>query len=196
MEASSPAWEKLLDGRFDSKHPGRTLWNLFSDQRGRVSGAVALYVVKQSPASLLPLAVGMIVDQLTNGGDGAFRKILLIAAGYFLLLLQNPLVHTSFVRLMSGALRHMQFNLRSALVERLQQLSITFYEEKQTSALQTKILRDVDAIDGLCRHLMHTGLNGLLVITYVAVIALVKQPLLALYFLVTVPAGVALAEIV
>jgi ATP-binding cassette, subfamily B, bacterial len=195
VEVSPSAWEKLLDGRFDSKHPGRTLWNLFSDQRGRVAGAVALYVVKQSPASLLPLAVGMIVDQLTRGGDGAFRKILLIAAGYFLLLLQNPLVHTSFVRLMSGALRHMQFNLRSALVERLQQLSITFYEERQTSALQTKLLRDVDAIDGLCRHLMHTGLNGLLVITYVAIIALVKQPLLALYFLVTVPAGVALLKL-
>lgn len=195
VETAPQAWEKLLDGRFDSKHPARTLWSLFSDQRGRVAGAVALYVIKQSPASLLPLAVGMIVDTLTRGGDGSFRKILLIAAGYFVLLLQNPLAHTSFVRLMSGALRHMQFNLRSALVERLQQLSVTFYEEKQSSALQTKILRDVDAVDGLCRHLMHTGLNGLLVIAYVAVIALVKQPLLALYFLVTVPAGVTLLKL-
>ncbi len=189
------AWEKLLAGRFDSRHPRRTLWNLFADQRGRVAGAVTLYVIKQTPASLLPLAVGMIVDALTTGGPGAFRRILWIAGAYFLLLLQNPLVHTSFVRLMSGALRHMQFNLRSALVERLQQLSITFYEEKQASALQTKLLRDVDAIDGLCRHLLHTGLNGLLVITYVTVIALVKQPLLAVYFLVTVPAGVALLKL-
>jgi ATP-binding cassette subfamily B protein len=195
VDAASPAWEKLLDGRFDSKRPGRTLWNLFADQRRRVWGAVALYVVKQSPASLLPLAVGLIVDALTPVKPGSFHKILLIAAGYFVLLLQNPLVHTSFVRLMSGALRHMQFNLRSALVERLQQLSITFFEEKQSSALQTKILRDVDAIDGLCRHLMHTGLNGLLVIVYVAVIALIKQPLLAVYFLVTVPAGVALLKL-
>jgi ATP-binding cassette subfamily B protein len=193
--AHSAPWENLLDGRFDSKHPRRTLWNLFSDQRGRVFGAVALFVVKQTPASLMPLAVGMIVDALTTGGAGAFRKILFIAGVYFLLLLQNPFVHTAFVRLMSGALRHMQFNLRSALVERLQQLSITFYEEKQSSALQTKLLRDVDAIDGLCRHLMNTGLNGLLVITYVTVIALVKQPLLAVYFLVTVPAGVALLKL-
>jgi ATP-binding cassette subfamily B protein len=187
------AWEKLLDGRFDSKHPRRTLWSLFADQHGRVFGAAALYIIKQSPASLLPLAVGMIVDVLTTGG--AFSRILWIALGYFLLLLQNPLVHTSFVRLMSGALRQMQFNLRSALVGRLQELSLSFYEEKPAGALQTKLLRDVDAIDGLCRHLMHTGLNGVLVITYVTIIALVKQPLLALYFLVTVPAGVALLKL-
>ena len=193
--ASGAPWEKLLDGRFNSRQPRRTLWHLFSDQRGRVFGAVTLYVIKQTPASLMPLAVGMIVDALTAGGGDAFRKILFIAAAYFLLLLQNPFVHTAFVRLMSGALRHMQFNLRSALVERLQQLSITFYEEKQSSALQTKLLRDVDAIDGLCRHLLHTGLNGLLVILYVTVIALVKQPLLAQYFLVTVPAGVALLKL-
>ena len=197
MNFAAPAapWEKLLDGRFDSKHPRRTLWGLFSDQHGRVAAAVALYIIKQSPGSLLPLAVGLIVDALTQGGDGAFQKILWVAGIYFLLLLQNPFVHTAFVRLMSGSLRHMQFNLRSALVERLQQLAITFFEEKQSSALQTKILRDADAIDGLCRHLLNTGLNGLLVISYVTIIALVKQPLLALYFLVTVPAGVALLKL-
>jgi hypothetical protein len=89
VETVPPAWEKLLDGRFDSKHPGRTLWKLFSDQRGRVVGAITLYIIKQSPASLLPLAVGMIVDTLTKGGEGAFRRILVIAACYFLLLLQK-----------------------------------------------------------------------------------------------------------
>src|SRR5215469_17146979 len=163
-ETPEAPWEDLLDGCFDSKRPGRTLWGLFADQRRRVCLAVLLYIVKQSPASLLPLVVGMIVDTLTRGGGTAFTRVLWIAGVYFLLLLQNPLMHTWFVRLMSGALRRMQYNLRSALVERLQQLSFSYHEEKQSSALQTKILRDVDAIDALCRHLMHTGLNGLLVI--------------------------------
>ncbi len=96
---------------------------------------------------------------------------------------------------MSTALRHMQFNLRSALVERLHQLSISYYEEKQAGALQAKLVRDVDAIDGLCRHLMNTGLNGILIILYVTIIALAKQPFLALYFLITVPAGVVLLKL-
>lgn len=195
MKPNEAPWEQLLDGRFNSKQPVRTLWRLFADQRLKVFGTLALYIVKQSPASLLPLAIGMIIDALTPLREDSFRRVMWIAGGYFLLLLQNPFVHTAFVRLMSGLLRHMQFVLRSALIERLQQLAVTFYEEKQTSALQTKILRDVDAIDGLCRHLLHTGLNGLLVIIYVTIIALIRQPILALYFLLTVPAGIALLKL-
>ena len=194
-ERSSSSWEPLLHGRFDSTQPGRTLWHLFADQRGKVFGAAALFVVKQSPASLMPFAVGLIVDALTPVTAGSFHRILWIAGIYLLLLAQNPLLHTLFARMMSGLLRHMQFNLRSALVERLQQLAMTFHEEKQSSALQTKILRDVDAIDNLCRYLFLNGLNGLLVIVYVTVIALARQPILALYFLLTVPAGIALLKL-
>jgi len=192
---SPSSWDALLDGRFDSSHPGRTLWKLFADQRGKVFGSIALFIVKQSPASLMPLAVGMIVDALTPLRDGSFRRVLWIAGGYLFLLAQNPLLHTVFARMMSGILRRMQFILRSGLVERLQQLAMTFHEEKQSSALQTKILRDVDAIDTLCRYLVLNGLNGLLVIVYVTIIALVRQPVLALYFLLTVPAGIALLKL-
>ena len=68
------AWEHLLDGRFKARHPRRALWELFSDQRGRVWGAVLLFCIKQTPASLMPLVVGLIIDVLTRGG--AFSRIL------------------------------------------------------------------------------------------------------------------------
>ena len=86
--AKKDPWDSILDGRFDSKRPGRTLWRLFSDQRGRVWTAVILYVIKQAPASLMPLAVGMIVDALTSARQDAFRRVLWIAGGYLLLSLR------------------------------------------------------------------------------------------------------------
>ena len=135
---SEAPWDALLDGRFDSSQPGRTLWRLFADQRGRVVWAVTLFVIKQSPASLMPFAVGMIVDALTPLKDGSFSRVLWIAGIYLLLLAQNPLLHTGFSRLMSGMLRRMQFNLRSALVERLQQLAVTFHEESRRARSRPK----------------------------------------------------------
>ncbi len=100
------------------------------------------------------MAVGMIVDALTKGGEGAFRKILWIAGAYFLLLLQNPLVHTSFVRLMSTALRHMQFNLHPAhWWNGCTNCPSAITRKNRPGSLQAKLMRDVDAIDGLYRHL-------------------------------------------
>ena len=188
-------WDALLDGRFDSAHPLRTLWRLFEGHRKKALAAILLFVIKQSPASLMPLVVGMVVDALTPVTETSFRRVLWVAGGYLLLLAQNPLLHTAFSRIMSGLLRDMQFRLRSALVERLQQLSISFHETNQSSALQTKILRDVDAIDSLCRYLFMNGLNGLLIVLYVGAIAATRQPLIAFYFLLTAPAGVILLKI-
>jgi len=188
-------WDRLLDGRFRSKHPGRTLWSLFSGQYPAVFSALALYVLKQAPTSLLPLIVGIIIDSLSPVREGAWHRVVKVSGIYVALLACYPFIHALFIRLMSRVLRQMQFLLRSALVERLQQLAVTFYDANQSGALQSKILRDVDSIDGLCRNLLHNGLNGVLVIVYVTCIALAKQPLLALYFLVTVPAGVGLLKI-
>ena len=196
IEPGSTRSEDFLpERRFDSAHPLRTLWRLFDGQRKKALGAVLLFVIKQSPASLMPLAVGMIVDALTPVTESSMRRVLWVAGGFLLLLAQNPLLHTAFSRIMSSLLRDMQCRLRSALVERLQQLAISFHEENQSSALQTKILRDVDAIDNLCRYLFMNGLNGVLIVVYVGVIALVRQPIIAFYFLLTVPAGIILLKI-
>ncbi len=102
MKSFAAPWEHLLDGRFDSKRPTRTLWRLFADQRGRVGAAIAFYIIKQSPMSLLPLAIGMVVDSLTPLREDSFRRVLWISGGYLFLLAQNPFVHTAFVRLMRG----------------------------------------------------------------------------------------------
>ncbi|MEI6193992.1 MAG: hypothetical protein WCS42_06645, partial [Verrucomicrobiota bacterium] len=107
MKKKSNPWDALLDGRFDSAQPGRTLWRLFADQRGKVFGAVTLFIIKQSPASLMPLAVGLIIDALTPLRDNSFRRVLWIAGAYLLLLALNPLFHTAFARMMSGMLRRM-----------------------------------------------------------------------------------------
>ncbi len=63
-------------------YPAR-VWNVFSDQHGRVLGAIALYVVKQLTASLLALAVGTIVPVPTKRGEdqsSGFRTSILLPA--------------------------------------------------------------------------------------------------------------------
>ncbi len=89
-ERSSAPWGTLLDGRFDSTRPGRTLWRLFADQRGKVFGAVALFVIKQSPASLMPFAERLIQDALAWLNKG--RTTLIVAHRFSTIRLADRIV--------------------------------------------------------------------------------------------------------
>lgn len=185
-----------MDGRFDSKRPLRTLWALCAEERGDLAHAVFFFIVKTAPMWALPWATGAIIDQITPPHTAqALSTLGWVTAFFVVLILQNLITHALFVRYLSRAMRKLTFLLRSALVERMQQLSFSFIEESQSGVLQTKILRDVDNLDGLYRQLFHNGLNAILVIIAAVGISLATQPVMTLYFAVTVPVGIGLLRI-
>jgi len=194
--ARQTPWTGYLEGRFDARHPRRTLLRLLMDQRRDLGAAAFYYVVKQAPTWALPLATGAIIDALTPPRSHDAGQIVLIVLGVFVaVLIQNIVTHGFFVKRMSRALRQLAFLLRSSLVERVQQLSFSFLDDTQTGVLQSKLFRDVENIEGLCRQLFHNGLNAILVIVAAVAISLSVQPLMTLYFAITVPVGILLLQI-
>jgi len=194
--ARQTPWTGYLEGRFDARHPRRTLLRLLMDQKRDLGAAAFYYVVKQAPAWALPLATGAIIDALTPPRTADAGQIVLIVLGVFVaVLIQNIVTHGFFVKRMSRALRQLAFLLRSSLVERVQQLSFSFLDDTQTGVLQSKLFRDVENIEGLCRQLFHNGLNAILVIVAAVAISLSVQPLMTLYFAITVPVGIGLLQI-
>ena len=189
-------WTDYLDGRFDASRPRVTLWRLLADQRRHLLAATVYYIIKQAPGWALPLATGAIIDALTPPRTAQAGQTVLIVLGVFTaVLLQNIVLHGFFVKHMSTALRQLTFLLRSSLVERVQQLSFSFLDETQSGVLQSKLFRDVENIESLCRQLFHNGLNATLVIVAAVAISLSVQPMMTLYFAITVPVGIGLLQI-
>jgi ATP-binding cassette subfamily B protein len=58
--------------------------------------------------------------------------------------LQNWPANIIYVKFQSRAIREVENRLRSALVERMQQLSMGFYLRTNVGILQTKVVRDVE----------------------------------------------------
>lgn len=59
-------------------------------------------------------------------------------------------LYTSYKSL---ATRYAETGLRKALIRKLQQLSISYHVETQSGRLQSKIMRDVEAVEGLSTQL-------------------------------------------
>ena len=187
--------EVRLEQHYRAGHPVRTALHLFAPDRWRLLGSALLFVVKHSPVWILPLVFADIINIVTVPERHSMHRLWMDGLLFFLLVIQNIPTHTAHIRLLSLSVRRMESELRSALVRRLQQLSIGFLESQQAGALQAKILRDVEAIQGLCWMAFGLLLSGVTSTVFAISVTLAKKPVMALFYLVTVPVAVTLVRI-
>ncbi len=168
----------------------RSYRRLFQGQGARLLGAGAVYLVKHSPAVLLPVITGYTVDLLAAQAEP--RRIALCALATALLIAQNLPGHRLYVRLISQAVRRVEAGLRAALAARLQLLALPWWWRQSPAALQTKLLRDVESVGQLTLALADGVLGcGSGIVVALAVTAWRAPQFLGL-FLVTVPLASAL----
>ena len=192
MSAQPAANRHPLEHRFSGEHPLRTLLYLYEGQRGQLVTASLFFVVKHSPVWLMPAITANIVDMVARPELHKPAELWANALLLAVILAQNIPLHYAYVRALSAAARTMETRLRSALCRRLQHLSIGYYAKQSAGALQTKVLRDVEAVEQLTRVLFDGGLSCLVNIVFALIITGLRQPWFLVYFVLTVPAAAAI----
>ncbi len=176
---------------YQGENPLRTFAYLYSDQKGRLLLAALLYFIKASPVWAMPLVTAHIIDLVATGGPKTLENLWLTALILVVMLVQNIPMHYLYVRQISQAVRTMSTQLRSAIVHRLQQLSIDYYKSQSAGRLQNKVLRDVELIETLTRTLYDGGLGALFSIIIAIITTAIRAPAFLLIFLVAVPVAAA-----
>jgi ATP-binding cassette subfamily B protein len=149
--------------------------------------AVLAFVVKHSPVWLLPLITANIIDIVVERRPvselGTNTAVLL-----GVLMLNYP-THLLYVRCMHGSVRRIGTMLRSALCRRLQELSIGFHARTSASALQTKVIRDVENIEQSLQQSADNGLAAIITLAGGLLVIGFRVPEALPVFLVVVPAA-------
>lgn len=177
--------EETLEHRFRGEHPIRTLWFLFEGRRRDLAIAAALFSVKHSPVWALPLVTANLIDAVA--GHRAPRELLLNVAVILAMVLQNLPVNIAFYRFLSRAVRGVENALRLSIAQRLQQVSMGFYVRTSAGVLQTKLVRDVEAIEQMLKTLADGGLTAINSLIGALVITAIKVPQFLPFFLLMVP---------
>jgi ATP-binding cassette subfamily B protein len=113
---------------------------------------------------------------------------LLFNAGLLIfIVLQNFPVNLLYVRYIAFAIRNVEYRLRSALVERMQQLSMGFYLRTNAGALQTKVIRDVENIEGMVRNGADGGFAAINSLLGAVVITAIRIPEFLPFFIFVGP---------
>lgn len=171
------------------------LAHLFRGMQGKLVAAGGVYLLKHSPVWAAPIITAEIINLISSGSLEVFPRVLLWSLGLFLLIAQNIPSHTLYVRLLNGSIRRMEARTRMALIRRFQQLSFGFHTEARTGALQTKVLRDVESIGVMVTQIINTVLSTLVTVAIAMTYTLMRKPVMALFFLLTVPIAIALVRL-
>lgn len=182
--------EKYIRYYEEEAGPIRILMKLFRGHYGRMFLGVLFFAVKVSPEWIVPIVTANAINLATQRPDDAIKQFIVNLAAVVTVLLLNIPFTTLYVKNMSLARRSVEAGLRGAMVRKLQQLSIPFYKEMESGRIQSKIMRDVEAVEGLSAQITETILNTALNFSVSLVIVLVKNRIVFLFFLLSVPAAV------
>jgi ATP-binding cassette, subfamily B, bacterial len=174
-----------VEHTYSGENPFRTLLYLFNDQKTRVAIAFTFFCIKHSPSWVIPLLTANIIDIISQHKSltSLFVNLIVLIA----ITLQNWPANIVYVKFQSRAIREVENRLRSALVERMQQLSMGFYLRTNAGILQTKVVRDVENIEQMVRNLSDGGFVAINGVIGAILITTLKVPAFLPFFLILGP---------
>ena len=184
--------EKALLSTFkrNQNHSLRTLLGIYKGHYLELFFSIVFFALKHSPVWILPIVTANIVNVATNPTQDAGRRIFWNVAIMIVVIAQNVLTNYFHTLLYARAIRNVEKDLRSALVRKLQQLSITYHNEMQSGRLQSKIMRDVEQIETLSSQVFITILSIILNVIVALSVVITKSLVVFGFFIATIPVAV------
>lgn len=148
---------------------------------------VLVFTIGTTGASLLAPWLVRELIQVIESGEGGISAVAWISFGLLgALLLQGAFQFLSYwiAHVLAWWLCH---DLRMALYDHLQQLSLSFYSRRQTGELQSRVLKDTENMEPLIADVIPEAIANALLFFGVAVILFLLNPGLAALTLIPVP---------
>ena len=172
-----------------------TLFRFYKGNYKNLIIAAIMFLIKSSPTWIIPLITAGVINIAVQRPDDAVHRFIVYGAITALILLQNIPTHTVYMMYLSRAQRSVEAGLRGAMIRKLQQLSVTFHKEVESGKIQSKVMRDVEAIENFTSQIFTTAITVITNMAISLVIVINKNLTVFAMFLVCIPFAVLLNNI-
>lgn len=168
-------------------HPVKILIGLYKGNYSKFLLAALFGFIKHSPVWVLPIITANIINDIIGLTANTARHMVVQAVFLVLLIICNIPMAYFYTRYKSLATRYVETGLRKALIAKLQQLSIAYHTETQSGRLQSKIMRDVEAVETLSTQMFLNILSIVMNTGVALIVTIAKSRIIFLFFLMTTP---------
>ncbi len=192
-----PTYEHLfVNEKHAPKHKSGILYKLYKMNRKKLLAAQVVFIVKASPVWIMPILTAEIINIAAKPPDSStYTGIGIYAAVLVLVLLQNVPTHVLYAKMINSMMRRVNAGMKSALVRKLQKLSITYHKEMESGRIQSKFLRDIESIDAMIRNIVITLIPAFIGVLISIGISTFNAPVMTLFFLAIVPVNILVARL-
>ncbi len=149
----------------------------------KTSGAAVCGTIKHLPVLIIPILIQRIID--LHIPQQNYFQIYLSIVYVVLMVIGNVIFHTLFRYLNLDVIKNISRDLRSALVNKLQILSISFHQYSQSGRIYSKMMRDVERLEHFGDILVQPILIQIVsVIVAFYTLALINLRVLSLYLII------------
>ncbi len=176
-------------------HPLKILLGFYKGEFGTLLASSFFLILMYLPVWVVPVVTSNIINIITECPESAMRDILLNTIFVSIVILQNAYSALSVSRLYDRLTRKIEYMLRSSIIQKLQQLSISYHKNTSSGKLQSKIMRDTENIEVLLasgyRNIFCVVISLLVIVS----VTLSKSPIVIGFFILIVPFEVLLLNI-
>ena len=190
-----PDYEEFFKGTNEKNVAGKLLLGLFKTNKMSFFVSSILFAVKHVGLWAVPIVTANVIDIASNPDERSLLGLFINGLILCILISQNIFSHVAYIKSLSNSLRSIGAGLRNSLVKKLQQLSITYHNEMKSGALQSKFVRDVEAIEQLLNNIMVTLVPSIMTVLVTVVITVTKSRIVTLFFIVIIPINVILVRL-
>ncbi|MBP3867741.1 MAG: ABC transporter ATP-binding protein [Solobacterium sp.] len=167
--------------------PFRVLLALYKGEYHKFLISAFFYLIKHSPALFSPLLLANVINGVLEGGEAATRAIFINVGIWLGLLLIHLPANYLHAKYKSAITRSTEAGLRAAIVKKVSELSIMYHVQTRSGKLQSKIIRDVEAIETLSSQLFVNLVNIVMNTAIILTITAAKNRLILLFFILVAP---------
>lgn len=181
--------EYIRDFEENKGHPLKTFMSLFKGYYHNLILAGIFFFIKHSPVLVFPIVTANIINLIIENKPGSLRNIIINAVVITALLILNLPMADLQMHFRSIAQRSVEAGLRKSLVYKIQQLSIPYQKDIETGRMQSKMIRDVEAVETLSDQVFNNMMSIITVSVAAFAVTAVKSLTVLVFFLLMGPVG-------
>lgn len=174
-------------GPEEQQKPASVLLHIARNHSAFIGVSVFILLLRHLAALMLPVFVANIINIVTETGSFFNRSVAANILASLSAIIVNLFCYYLDSRFYRGFARAVEAGFRMALVRKLQTLSMQFHNNAQSGKLLSKLIQDVQFVEML---IYDRFLDVLLLsedIVFIIVVALLKFPLMLVFYLLIAP---------